>query len=308
MSATVSEPEVVVGFPGFPGSPGADELTAAGRLGIVPGPASQFSGFRPAGRRVWRSVLRSRWSHLAGPLLLFAIWQLVVSTKLLPATQVPAPAKVIDALRQLISSGQLGTAMTVSLKRVALGLVVGIGGGSALALASGLTVIGEKLIDPVIHMLRTLPVLALLPLFVLWFGIGEEAKVLLIGWAVSFPIYINLFAGIRSVDPKLVEAGQVLGLSRLGQIRHVILPGALPQFLTGLRLAMGVSWLVLVAAEEVNPTSGLGYLITNAENLLQTNVIFAALLVYALLGLASDVIVRLIERWALAWRSSYMTR
>jgi sulfonate transport system permease protein len=175
-----------------------------------------------------------------------------------------------------------------------------------LALVSGLTRTGEKLIDADIHMFRTMPVLALLPLFVIWFGIGEEAKVLLIAWAVSFPIYINLFAGIKSVDPKLIEAGEVLGLSRLGLIRQVIIPGALPQFLTGLRLAMGVSWLVLVAAEEINATSGLGYLITNAENLLQTNVIFVGLLVYSLLGITSDLIVRLIERWALAWRSSFV--
>jgi sulfonate transport system permease protein len=155
-------------------------------------------------------------------------------------------------------------------------------------------------------MFRTMPVLALLPLFILWFGIGEKAKVFLIAWAVIFPIYINTYAGVRSVDVRLVEAGRVLGLRRLGLIRHVILPGALPQFLTGLRLAMGLSWLVLVAAEEINATSGLGYLLINAENLLQTNVIFAGLLVYSLLGVASDVIVRLIERWALAWRSSFV--
>ncbi|MGD0981927.1 MAG: ABC transporter permease, partial [Solirubrobacteraceae bacterium] len=177
---------------------------------------------------------------------------------------------------------------------------------TALALASGLSRVGERLIDPVMHMFRTMPVLALLPLFILWFGIGEKAKVFLIAWAVIFPIYINTYAGVRSVDPRLVEAGRVLGLRRGGLIRHVILPGALPQFLTGLRLAMGLSWLVLVAAEEINATSGLGYLLINAENLLQTNVIFTGLLVYSLLGVASDVIVRLIERWALAWRSSFV--
>jgi sulfonate transport system permease protein len=253
-------------------------------------------------------IFRSRWTHIGGPLLLLIFWQLAVSVGHVPANKIPAPSSVINALGTLISSGQLGTALEVSLRRIVLGLLIGIGLGSGLALASGLTKLGERLIDPVVHMFRTMPVLALLPLFVIWLGIGEKAKVLIIAWAVMFPIYINVFAGIKSVDPKLLEAGRVLGLNRFGQIRHVILPGAMPQFLTGLRLAMGVSWLVLVAAEEINATSGLGYLIIAAENLFQTNVIFALLLVYSMLGVGSDVIVRLIERWALAWRSSYVNR
>jgi sulfonate transport system permease protein len=215
---------------------------------------------------------------------------------------------VIKALRELIANGQLGTALVISARRVVLGVLLGVVAGSLLALASGLTTLGERLIDPVVHMFRTMPVLALLPILVVWFGIGEEAKVVLIGWAVTFPIYINLFAGIKGVDPKLLEAGRVLGLGRLGQIRQVILPGAMPQFLTGLRMALGVSWLVLVAAEEINASSGLGYLISNASSLEQTDVIFAVLLVYSLLGVLSDLIVRTVERWALAWRSSYVNR
>ena len=253
-------------------------------------------------------IFRSRWAVIGGPLLVLIVWELAVTVGHVPANKIPSPSAVIHALGTLISNGELGTALVVSVRRVALGLLLGVSLGSLLALASGLTSLGERLIDPVVHMFRTMPVLALLPLFVIWFGIGEKAKVFLIAWAVMFPIYINVFAGIKSVDPKLLEAGRVLGLNRLGQIRHVILPGATPQFLTGLRLAMGVSWLVLVAAEEINATSGLGYLIIDAQNLFQTDVIFALLLVYSLLGLASDVFVRLIERWALAWRSSYVNR
>lgn len=255
-----------------------------------------------------KKTIRSRWAYLAGPLVLLILWQFSITVLHEPANKIPAPIDVFKELGTMIGNGTLPTAMEVSVRRVALGLLLGIGIGSVLALLSGLTLLGERLIDSCMQMFRTMPVLALLPLFVLWFGIGEEAKVLLIAWAVMFPIYINLFAGIKNVDPKLVEAGEVLGLSRLGLIRQVILPGALPQFLTGLRLAMGVSWLVLVAAEEINATSGLGYLITTAESLMQTDVIFAALIVYMLLGLGSDVIVRLIERWALAWRSSYVNR
>jgi sulfonate transport system permease protein len=287
-------------------SPDFEVVVGRGNLADTEVAASSLPGFGLP--NMFGPIFRSRWAIIGGPLLLLIIWQLAVTVGHVPANKIPAPSSVITALRELISSGQLGTALVTSVRRVALGLLLGIALGSSLAFASGLTRLGERLIDPVVHMFRTMPVLALLPLFVIWFGIGEKAKVYIIAWSVMFPIYINMFAGIKSVDPKLLEAGRVLGLNRLGQIRQVILPGAMPQFLTGLRLAMGVSWLVLVAAEEINASSGLGYLITNAESLFQTNVIFALLLVYSLLGVTSDVIVRLIERWALAWRSSYVNR
>ena len=261
-----------------------------------------------AGAGAWRRVWYSRWTRFLGPLLILVIWQLAVTLDHLPANQLPSLGNVWSAGRDLVADGTLQSALLTSLRRVALGLLLGVSIGTGLALLSGLSLVGERIIDPVMHMFRTMPVLALLPLFVLWFGIGEKAKVYLIGWAVIFPIYINLYAGIRGVDAKLVEAGSVLGLKRWGQIRHVILPGALPQFLTGLRLALGVSWLVLVAAEEINATSGLGYLITNAQNLMQTDVIFVGLIVYSLLGLATDILVRLIERFTLSWRSSFVTK
>jgi sulfonate transport system permease protein len=261
-----------------------------------------------AGAAVWRRGWSSRWTRFLGPLLLLALWQLADSVGHFQADVLPSPANVWATAGQLVSAGTLQSALLISLQRVALGLALGISIGAVLALVSGLSLIGERLIDPVMHMFRTMPVLALLPLFVLWFGIGEQAKVYLIGWAVIFPIYINLYAGIRGVDARLVEAGAVLGLGRWGRIWQVILPGALPQFLTGLRLALGVSWLVLVAAEEINATSGLGYLIINAQNLLQTNVIFVGLVVYSLLGLTTDILIRLIERFALSWRSSFVAQ
>lgn len=261
-----------------------------------------------AAAAVWRGVWTSRWTRVLGPLLILVIWQLAVSAGHMAADELPSPANVWSTGRHLAADGTLTSALAISCRRVGLGLLLGVSIGGALALISGLSLVGERVIDPVMHMFRTMPVLALLPLFVLWFGIGEKAKVFLIAWAVIFPIYINLYAGVRSVDEKLVTAGKVLGLSRWGLIRHVILPSALPQFLTGLRLALGVSWLVLVAAEEINATSGLGYLITNAQNLLETDVIFVGLIVYSLLGLTTDILVRIIERWTLSWRSSFVTK
>jgi sulfonate transport system permease protein len=149
-------------------------------------------------------------------------------------------------------------------------------------------------------------VLALVPLFILWFGIGEEPKILLVALGTVFPIYLNTFAGIRGVDVRLVEAGRTLGLSRWGVIRHVILPGALPSLLVGLRYSLGIAWLVLVVSEQINATSGIGFLMTQAREFLRTDIIVVGLVVYSLLGLAADLVVRLLERVALAWRPSLL--
>lgn len=299
-------------------SPLQDEALVANRRGIdyetvvgsATGPLAGGLKQRSLahGSDLRKAILRSRWTRIGGPLIVLAIWELICVLLHPSATKIPSPWSVVTTLKSLISQGILLPALWISVRRVLLGLLLGITIGSLFALVSGLTQLGSRLVDPVMHMFRTMPVLALLPLFILWFGIGEEAKVYVIAWAVIFPIYINLYAGIRGVDVRLVEAGRVLGLGRWGQIRHVILPGALPEFLTGLRLATGLSWIVLVAAEEINASTGLGALIINAENELQTNVIFAALVIYSMLGVLSDLFVRIIERGTLAWRSSYVTQ
>jgi sulfonate transport system permease protein len=299
-------------------SPLQDELLVSNRLGIdyetvvgsATGPLAGGLKQRSLahGSGLWKAILRSRWTRIGGPLLVLAIWELICVLLHPSATKIPSPWSVVTTLKNLVSEGILLPALWISVRRVLLGLALGVTIGSLFAMVSGLTQLGTRIVDPIMHMFRTMPVLALLPLFILWFGIGEEAKVYVIAWAVIFPIYINLYAGIRGVDVRLVEAGRVLGLRRWGEIRHVILPGALPEFLTGLRLATGLSWIVLVAAEEINASTGLGALIINAENELQTNVIFAALVVYSMLGVLSDLFVRLIERGALAWRSSYVTQ
>jgi sulfonate transport system permease protein len=178
--------------------------------------------------------------------------------------------------------------------------------GVALALVAGLSRRGEDLVDAPLQMLRTLPFLALVPLFILWFGIGETPKIALVALGSTFPIYLTLFGAIRGVDPKLIEAGQVFGLDRRGVIRHVILPGTLPSVLVGLRYALGTAWLSLVVAEQINATAGIGYLINDARDFLRTDIIVVGLLVYALLGLSADALVRAIERRALAWRPTLL--
>jgi sulfonate transport system permease protein len=183
------------------------------------------------------------------------------------------------------------------------GFAVGASIGLVLAVVAGLSRIGEDAVDPPMQMLRTLPHFGLIPLFIVWMGIGESPKIALIAMGVAFPLYLNTFAGIRSIDRKMTEAALTLGLTRRQRLRHVVIPGALPQALVGLRQSLGVAWLSLIVAETVSADSGLGYMINHAREFLQTDIIVVGLAVYSILGLATDSLVRLIERRALAWRS-----
>ena len=167
---------------------------------------------------------------------------------------------------------------------------------------AGLSRRGEEAVDPIMQMLRTLPLFGLVPVFIVWFGIGQLPKLLLIALGAAIPLYLNTFSGIRGVDGRLAELGHVLGLNRRELIRHVVLPGALPEMLVGLRQSLGVAWLSLVVAEQLNTNAGLGFMINQATQFLQNDVIFVALLVYTILGLLTDWLVRRIERRALAWR------
>jgi sulfonate transport system permease protein len=232
-------------------------------------------------------------------------WQLAASSGFISTRVLAGPSTVVEAGWKLIASGELQHHLLVSLERVARGLALGISTGLVLAVVAGLFRLGEDLLDPVIQMLRTLPVLALVPLFILWFGIGETPKVALVALGTVFPIYLNTYAGIRSIDKKLVEAASTIGLGRVGLIAHVILPGALPSALVGLRYSLGVAWLVLVISEQINATAGIGYLMTNAREFLRTDIIVVGLVVYSLLGLGTDWFVRTLEQRVLGWRLAF---
>jgi sulfonate transport system permease protein len=196
--------------------------------------------------------------------------------------------------------------MAASLERMAMGFSLGATAAILLAVVAGLSRWGETVVDPPMQMLRTLPLFGLVPVFIVWFGIGQLPKVILIALAASIPLYLNTFAGIRSVDAKLAELGHVLHLRRPEQLRYIVFPAALPQALVGLRQSLGVAWLALVVAEQLNVSDGLGFMINQATQFLQNNVIFVALIVYTLLGLLTDAVVRLLERRALAWRRTLL--
>ncbi|MCQ4160094.1 ABC transporter permease subunit [Roseomonas sp. GC11] len=249
-----------------------------------------------------RVVIPARLRRFLSPLALVLLWQAASMAGLISPRTLAAPSTVLASAWELVLSGELPSHLLVSLGRVLVGLGIGLSAGVALALIAGLSKRGEEVVDAPMQMLRTLPFLALVPLFILWFGIGETPKIALVALGAAFPVYLTLFAGIRGVEPKLVEAAQVFGLDRRGLVRHVILPGALPSALVGLRYALGSAWLSLVIAEQINATAGIGFLINDAREFLRTDVIVVGLLVYALLGLGADALVRLAERRALAWR------
>lgn len=267
-------------------------------------PAAEESAAPPEihrpGRRRSLPDLR-RW---ISPIVLIGIWQVASTTGILPANKLSSPWTIIQTARALIADGELPDAFVVSLRRVAVGFVLGVLIGVALGALAGLSKWTDAFVDPPVQMLRTLPFLGLIPLFILWFGIGETPKIALVILGVAFPLYVNVHAGIRDTDRGLLDAARVLGFTRWQRIRHVVLPSAASHTLVGLRLGLAAAWLSLIVGEQINADSGLGYLINNARDFLRTDIVLVGLLVYALLGLTTDAMVRIAERWVLRWRNS----
>jgi sulfonate transport system permease protein len=241
-------------------------------------------------------------TRLIGVGLLVAFWELASVLGWIQPQDLAAPSAVLTTGAHLIANGTLQSALWASLQRVFWGLAIGVPIGAALAVAAGLSRTGERLIDGNVQVLRFVPIIGLESLFVLWLGVGETAKISMITLGVMFPIYINTFAAIRSIDPSYGELADVVGLGRLARLRRIVLPAALPGFLVGLRMAMAVAWLLLVFAEQINATSGLGYLIVQAQTYFQSNVIVVCLACYAILGLLTDVFVRGLEAALLRWQ------
>lgn len=242
--------------------------------------------------------------RVISPLAVIALWQIASVAGWLPPKTLASPAEVVSALGDLIGDGTLPAALGTSLQRAAVGFLLGVVIAVATAIPVGLSQIGDAVVDPPMQMLRTLPLLGLVPLFIIWFGVGEWPKVLLVALGVCVPIYLNTVGALRSIDPDLYELSDALGLSARERIRHVILPGALPGVLVGLRQSLAFAWLALIVAEQLAADSGLGFMINNARDFLQTDTIVVGLLTYAVLGLVTDAIVRWLERYALRWRAT----
>jgi sulfonate transport system permease protein len=243
-----------------------------------------------------------RYGRLLGPLLVLALWSVAAGSGLLDPRVLPSPWTTLATAGDLISTGRLQSNLLTSLHRAGLGFLFGLGAGTVLALFAGLSRVGDALVDGTFQIKRAIPSLGLIPLLILWLGIGESFKVVIIAIGVAVPIYINSHAALTGIDRRYVELAEVLDLSRWQFLRRVVIPGALPGFLTGLRLAVTGSWLSLVVIEQINATSGIGYLMFQAQNYGQTDIIVVGLLVYGIFGFVSDALVRLLERRALSWR------
>jgi len=254
-----------------------------------------------------RTRSRSLGLRVLSPLLLLLLWWALARANWLPAGSLPTPYTVVKTFGTLFSHdlwGQIGDSLSLA----GFGLSIGVTLGFSLGLMSGLSRIGEELFDAPLQMLRTVPFLALIPLFVVWMGIGELPKVALISLATTFPMYINTAAAMRNVDRKVVEAARSYGLHGIRLVREVIFPLSLPGLLTGLRFSLSLSVLALVGAETIASNGGIGYLINQAEQFQQTSIVFCGVIIYAALGLSADLLVRVIEKLALSWRAGVAVR
>ncbi|ANE46955.1 ABC transporter permease [Paenibacillus swuensis] len=271
-----------------------------------PVPARQPSGRTNQGsshrsNRKWAVALKG----LLLPLTLLLLWQTASSRGWLSPTMLPSPILIAKEFWQLIITGELWLHLRVSVVRAALGFLLGGSLGLAFGLAVGLFRRAEHVFDPSIQMLRTIPHLAITPLFILWFGFGELSKVLLISLGAFFPLYVNTFLGVRSVDSKLFDVAKVLEFNRWKQLTKLVLPAALPNVLLGLRLSIGIAWLGLVVAELMGSSEGIGYMITDARQFSRTAVVFVGIMLFAVVGKLADSFVRLLENRLLRWRDSY---
>ncbi|WP_207793162.1 ABC transporter permease [Nocardioides acrostichi] len=241
------------------------------------------------------------------PLALLVLWQALSSLGVLQESTLASPVTIAGTVRDLVTQGLFGSTLQqntlVSAQRALLGFAIGAALAIVLALPAGLSAAGALVIDPPMQMLRMLPHLGLIPLFILWMGLGEQPKIALVAFGSVFPLYLNLVAGIRGVDRKIAEAATSMRLSRWQRIRYVVLPGAMPHAMTGLRQSLGVAWLTLIVAEQIAADRGIGKMIMDAREFLMNDVIVVGLVVYMLLGLLTDALVRLVERRVLAWRA-----
>lgn len=236
------------------------------------------------------------------PIGLVAIWEGLSRAGAIPGNLMPSPLAVVLATVEAVRHGELLTHLGVSALRAFGGLAIGSSIGIALGLAVGLSRTTQLLLDSPLQMLRAVPALALVPLVILWLGLGEAAKLFIVAVTVVFPLYLNTLHGVRSVDPQLMEMGRVYGLERAALYREIVLPGALPSILVGLRFALGLSWLVLIIAEHIGATRGLGYVAMNAREFMQMDLLVMTIALWAVLGKLADVLARRLERWLLPWQ------
>lgn len=238
------------------------------------------------------------------PLLIIIFWQLGSTLQLIDSNILPGPITVLQTMITDLADGKLERNMAISMYRAVTGFVIGGSIGFALALASGLSKTMRLLLDSSVQMLRNIPHLALIPLLIIWLGVGEGSKIALVAVGVLFPIYINTFHGLTTVDPELIEMGRSYQLGKWQQFAKILLPAALPSILVGVRYALGVMWTTLIVSETIASSSGIGYMSTNAQNFMDMSTIIMCIVIYALLGKLSDVVAKSLENSLLTWQQA----
>ncbi|AZV61260.1 ABC transporter permease [Peribacillus frigoritolerans] len=239
------------------------------------------------------------------PVVVLIAWQALGSVGILPAQLFSSPLLIVMTFIDLVQSGEMGMHLQISLTRAFLGFALGGFLGLLLGVIVGMQKKSEEYLNPSIQMLRTVPLLAITPLFIMWFGFGELSKVLLIALGAFFPLYLQTFLGLRNVDKKLYDVALILEFSRREQITKLMIPAALPNILLGIRLALSAAWMCLVVAELLGADRGVGFMIQDARSFMQTDVVFVGIIIFALAGKISDSLVRFLENHLLKWQDSF---
>lgn len=264
----------------------------------------RYLSTRPARAGLTKRALY-RWLSWLVPAIVVLLWEAAARAGLIAPQVLPAPSSVLATAANMAQNGELFVHLGVSLLRAAAGFAIGGVIGLVLGVVVGFSPLAQAMIDRSVQMVRAIPFLAMLPLVIVWFGVGETAKIFLVALAVLFPIYINTMLGIRQIDPKLMELAKVVGMSRSATVRRIILPGAMPSILTGVRYALAHAWLALVIAETLATTKGIGFLAMDAREFLNTNVIVLTVIIYAIIGVVADTLVRVLEGHFLSWHANY---
>ncbi len=259
----------------------------------------------PATTRSWALRLSRPALGLAIPVAVALAWEIAVHTGLASGRLVPPPSVIFTTFSDLAQTGELQSHAAITLWRVVMGFALGVVSGTVFGAITGYSGLSHRLIDPTLQALRAIPSIAWVPLFILWFGIFEESKIILIAVGVFFPVYLGVMGAVLSVDRKIVEVGRAFRLSGAAMVRRILLPAVMPAYVISLRAGLGLGWMFVVAAEFMGASQGLGFLLIDGQQLGKPAQIVAAIVAFAILGKLTDWLIVLISAPFLRWEDRF---